>query len=406
MIVGRRALLGLLGTAALALGTGPRGLGRPVSRSPREAERLRRRLAVPALAAGWNGPEGPEETCAGLRMAGASARVEPGDCWHWGSITKPATATLIARVEAGELAWDEPLAARLGPLLPRASASRWHPQWRGLTLLHLLSHRSGFARLDNDPEMDAFPPEEADPRASRLALTGLTLARPPEAAPGARFIYSNRNYIVAAAMLEAATGRPWEDLMRERLFAPLAMEGAGFGPPELFPRLLIPAKPIRANRRRFPRSSRSATPGGQASAASPIPRRAPAGQPRRGRPRRAAPRAHGRDDPLSRSPSHPRPAAAPGDMGPAAHPALRRRLRTGLGRARRWQPVARWQQQPVDRASADNRIRIARAGHQLGRPHAAGRPARNRARQLKHPPRLRLPATPCTGPRRLTQSIS
>jgi CubicO group peptidase (beta-lactamase class C family) len=174
-------------------------------------------------------------------------------------------------VEAGELAWDEPLAARLGPLLPRASASRWHPQWRGLTLLHLLSHRSGFARLDNDPEMDAFPPEEADPRASRLALTGLTLARPPEAAPGARFIYSNRNYIVAAAMLEAATGRPWEDLMRERLFAPLAMEGAGFGPPELFPRLLIPAKPIRANRRRFPRSSRSATPGGQASAASPIP---------------------------------------------------------------------------------------------------------------------------------------
>jgi CubicO group peptidase (beta-lactamase class C family) len=100
--------------------------------------------------------------------------------------------------------------------------------------------------------MDAFPPEEADPRASRLALTGLTLARPPEAAPGARFIYSNRNYIVAAAMLEAATGRPWEDLMRERLFAPLAMEGAGFGPPELFPALLIPAKPIRATGAVFP----------------------------------------------------------------------------------------------------------------------------------------------------------
>lgn len=243
MIVGRRALLGLLGTAALALGPARAraASGGPFPRSPREAERLRRRLAVPALAAGWNGPEGPEETCAGLRMAGASARVEPGDCWHWGSITKPATATLIARaVEAGELAWDEPLAARLGPLLPHASASRWHPQWRGLTLLHLLSHRSGFARLDNDPEMDAFPPEEADPRASRLALTGLTLARPPEAPPGARFIYSNRNYIVAAAMLEAATGRPWEDLMRERLFAPLAMENAGFGPPELFPALPDP----------------------------------------------------------------------------------------------------------------------------------------------------------------------
>jgi CubicO group peptidase (beta-lactamase class C family) len=43
-------------------------------------------------------------------------------------------------------------------------------------------------------------------------------------------------------MLEAATGRPWEDLMRERLFAPLAMEGAGFGPPELFPPLADPGE--------------------------------------------------------------------------------------------------------------------------------------------------------------------
>jgi CubicO group peptidase (beta-lactamase class C family) len=179
-------------------------------------------LDVPALAAGWRNAGDGGETCAGLRMAGAKeAPVLAGDAWHWGSITKPVTATLIAQaVEAGELAWDEPLVTRLA--LPDADA------WRGVTLLHLLSHTSGFARLDLDTEMDAFPADEADPRASRVALTRMTLARAPQAAPGARFIYSNRNY-VAAAMLEAACGAPWEDLLRQRLFPALAMAGAGFG---------------------------------------------------------------------------------------------------------------------------------------------------------------------------------
>jgi CubicO group peptidase (beta-lactamase class C family) len=36
---------------------------------------------------------------------------------------------------------------------------------------------------------------------------------------------------VAGAVLEAAAGKPWEDLIREELFAPLGMESCGFGPP-------------------------------------------------------------------------------------------------------------------------------------------------------------------------------
>ncbi|WP_179505293.1 MULTISPECIES: serine hydrolase domain-containing protein [unclassified Sphingomonas] len=222
MIMARRGMLGLLAGLPWA------GLARAASLSfPRDtaaAGRLRRRLGVPALAAGWREGATGGETCAGLRMIGATAPVAQGDAWHWGSVTKPVTATLIAlAVEAGELAWDEPLLARLA----------WHdaPAWQGVTLLHLLSHTSGFPRLDSDGEMDAFPAEEADPRASRLALTRMTLARAPEAAPGTRFIYSNRNYVAAAAMLEAACGQPWETLVAQRLFAPLGMAGAGFGAP-------------------------------------------------------------------------------------------------------------------------------------------------------------------------------
>jgi CubicO group peptidase (beta-lactamase class C family) len=253
--------------------------------------------------------------------------------------------------------------------------------------------------------MDAFPPEEADPRASRLALTGLTLARPPEAPPGARFIYSNRNYIVAAAMLEAATGRP-EDLMRERLFAPLAMEGAGFGPPELFPALPDPR-------------SRSRSRSGRTGAVFP----APAGRPRlvAGPARRPpSPGVPPQDNPAVAAPAarlhapmaamirfleahRTRAPAAPGD-GTGCTPRPSAALRAGWV-ARRWQPVARWQQQPVDRASADNRIDRARWP-----PTGAttrGWPPRSKPRSTAETSTPVAPAAaPCTGPRRLTQSMS
>lgn len=216
--------MGLLATLPWAAGAQARIPAFP--QAPLSVELLRRRLEVPGLGAGWDGLEGHGVAGAGWRMLGCPYAVGPDDSWHWGSITKAVTATLLAcAVEAGELAWDEPMLARLG-----LSADDYS-DWQDVTLLHLLSHRSGFPRLDNDSEMGSFPCEDKDPRAARLALTALTLARPPEAAPGDSFIYSNRNYVAAAAMLEVATGKPWEVLVTERVFVPLGMVGAGFGAP-------------------------------------------------------------------------------------------------------------------------------------------------------------------------------
>jgi CubicO group peptidase (beta-lactamase class C family) len=38
-------------------------------------------------------------------------------------------------------------------------------------------------------------------------------------------------YVLAGLMAEQVTGAPWEELMRRRLFRPLGMTSAGFGPP-------------------------------------------------------------------------------------------------------------------------------------------------------------------------------
>jgi CubicO group peptidase (beta-lactamase class C family) len=38
-------------------------------------------------------------------------------------------------------------------------------------------------------------------------------------------------YVVLGAMVERLRAKPWEDVIRERLFDPLGMSSAGFGPP-------------------------------------------------------------------------------------------------------------------------------------------------------------------------------
>jgi len=46
-----------------------------------------------------------------------------------------------------------------------------------------------------------------------------------------RWIYSDTGYAIAGAMMERATGRSWEELLRDRLFRPLGLDSAGFGEP-------------------------------------------------------------------------------------------------------------------------------------------------------------------------------
>jgi CubicO group peptidase (beta-lactamase class C family) len=68
-------------------------------------------------------------------------------------------------------------------------------------------------------------------QARDLLLRGVVTAQAPEAEPGTKYVYSNAGYAVAGHMAEAVMKKPWEALLRERLFAPLGMRSAGFGAP-------------------------------------------------------------------------------------------------------------------------------------------------------------------------------
>jgi len=73
--------------------------------------------------------------------------------------------------------------------------------------------------------------EQGTPVEQRRQFIEAVLNQTPAAKPGTKMIYSNQNYSIVGAMLEKITGTPWETLITERLFKPLHMDTAGFGPP-------------------------------------------------------------------------------------------------------------------------------------------------------------------------------
>lgn len=123
-------------------------------------------------------------------------------------------AAALALVKEGRLALADTIAQRR-PDLPAA--------WGAVTLAQLLQHTSG---LPDYTRSDAFarqltrrPQAYVSPATiiSWVAADGLGFA------PGSRYAYSNTDNIVVALMVEAVTGRRYEDVLRERVTGPLGL---------------------------------------------------------------------------------------------------------------------------------------------------------------------------------------
>lgn len=155
----------------------------------------------------------------GIRKVGAPDAVTPADKFHIGSCTKAMTATLAARLlKSSKLNWDSTLA----DIFPERR-EKMDPAFRDVTLELLLTHRAGLAHDGSYYGKFGAPVME-----QRLAYFDAIMSKPPASKVG-DFSYSNAGYIIAGAMLERTTGKPWEELMRQKIFKPLEMTSAGFG---------------------------------------------------------------------------------------------------------------------------------------------------------------------------------
>jgi len=167
----------------------------------------------------------------GHRARGTNDPVSLGDRWHLGSCTKAMTSTLVALlVKEGRIAWQ----TTLGEVYPEETSAQ--PAWQAVTIEHLLRLSSGLP-ADGTRWVAALSAEslEGPMRARRRSIVRASLASPPESAPGIAKRYSNAGYVIAGSMIEERMDASWEDLMRRRLFEPLGMTSAGFGPPRPLP---------------------------------------------------------------------------------------------------------------------------------------------------------------------------
>ncbi|EDP64174.1 methylmalonyl-CoA mutase [alpha proteobacterium BAL199] len=207
-------------------------LSAPVAAAPdaldATLEPVRAEHQLPALAAAVvKGGEIVAAGAVGERALGSGIAVTIDDRFHLGSDTKAMTATLAAMlVEEGRLRWSSTVGETIGAAFPGMV-----PELAAVTLEQLLSHSSGIpgdtAEMMNLYfNVDAF---DHGPSARRLRVIDAWKTKVPVKPAGSPFQYSNLGYLIAGTMIEAASGHPWERLIRDRLFDPLGLATAGLG---------------------------------------------------------------------------------------------------------------------------------------------------------------------------------
>ncbi|MEZ5940105.1 MAG: serine hydrolase domain-containing protein [Planctomycetaceae bacterium] len=179
---------------------------------------------VPGMIAASVGPDGIIEiAAAGVRKRGTNNAMSTEDQFALGSNSKSFTATLAAAlVEEGLIEWTTTIAE----VWPKVSVDAG---FKDVTLEQLLAHAGGLQRdlPLHGPEWSTFFDERYTPQQQRARMCALLLKQPPEGTIG-KYDYSNLGFVVAAAMLEERGKKPFEQLMKQRVFVPLEMTHTDF----------------------------------------------------------------------------------------------------------------------------------------------------------------------------------
>lgn len=152
----------------------------------------------------------------GVRHEIAGGDVEPGDRFRIGSITKTFNGALALLLERdGVLSLDD----AVGDHLPGANGA-------DITLEQLLRHTAGIPNfVDTGPFLTQMTVDVAPEDVVQWSWDlGVTFE------PGQGWAYSNTGYFVFALVVEAATGQPWDAVLRERILDPweLSLHVEGF----------------------------------------------------------------------------------------------------------------------------------------------------------------------------------
>ena len=142
-------------------------------------------------------------------------KVSSETVFNIGSVTKQFTAAAVLKlVEQDKLHLDD----TLGDLFDGVPEDK-----AGITVHQLLTHTSGISRQDLGFRYDAV---------SKADFLDAFLASSLATAPGTRHEYANTGYILLAAIVERASGQPFETYLRQHLLEPAGLSKTGYLQPD------------------------------------------------------------------------------------------------------------------------------------------------------------------------------
>lgn len=149
----------------------------------------------------------------GLRSISNHDSVQEEDYFHLGSNTKAVTSFIAGKlVEEKKIDWETPL-FELFPAWKNSSRKEYY----NITLSQLLSHRAGILPFTSGIDFMKLPEFKGDLQKQKKAFCRWLLQQERVENPEKLYIYSNASYSLAAAMLEKAGKKSWEELVEEHL---------------------------------------------------------------------------------------------------------------------------------------------------------------------------------------------
>jgi CubicO group peptidase (beta-lactamase class C family) len=150
----------------------------------------------------------------GVRKLGEPTPVDADTLFGIGSNTKAfTTAALAMLVDDGKLSWDDPVLKHL------PSFQMYDPYvTREMTIRDLLTHRAGLGLGAGD--LMFFPPSSY----SREEIVQRLRFIKPATSFRSAYAYDNLLYLVAGEVVQAVSGKTWDDFVKERIFTPLGMK--------------------------------------------------------------------------------------------------------------------------------------------------------------------------------------
>lgn len=165
----------------------------------------------------------------GVRELDRAEPIADDDIFQVFSLAKLFASTLVMQLaEQGRIDLDRPASDYLSDL---------PPAWKAVSVRQFLNHTSGVAEYYGPAQMDGrarFP-------ATLQAALNYAAAQPMQFASGSRSRYTQTNYVVLLHLLETQYGRPYPQIVRERILARLGLRQTYLGRVDPPARAPVPA---------------------------------------------------------------------------------------------------------------------------------------------------------------------